>query len=85
MVEVIGERSREMLLIAAIVRKGNRLRVQKKTLEPQLPGPPIGVRITISLVDNEWMAEALCMHPDLVRTSGQRPTLQQTKVTVCPR
>ncbi len=85
MIKVIGERSREMLLIAAAVRKGNRLCVQKKTFEPQLPGLPIGVRITISLVDNEWMAEALCMHPYLVRTSGQRPTLQQAKVTVCPR
>ena len=85
MIKVIGERSREMSLIAAAVRKGNRLRVQKKPFESQLPGLSIGVRITISLVDNEWMADALCMYPYLVRTSGQWPTLQQAKVTVGPR
>ncbi len=81
-IQVVCQRCREMLFVAGLIRKGDRLCVQEQSLEPQFPRLAICVLVTVSLVDHERMAHRLRVYPNLVSATGQWLTLQQAVGTV---
>ena len=59
-----------MQLVAVLIRKCDGLRMQKQTLESQLFGNPIGLRVTIALVTGQRMAHVLQVYSNLVTARG---------------
>jgi hypothetical protein len=75
MIQVVCQRCREMQLVARLVRKRNRLRVQEQPFEPEFGSLSVRVLVAISIVDHYRMTHGLRVYPYLVSAAGQRLAL----------
>ena len=59
--------------------------MQEQARQPQLFGDTICLGVPIAFVASQWMIHVLKVHAYLVRTPGQRRTLQQAVFAVLSR
>ena len=77
LLEILGQRRREMHIIAAVICEGNGLCVEEQSLEPKPPCLFVGIVITIAFIAGDRMASMVQVRTNLVRAACHRRTLQQ--------
>ena len=82
--KVISQRRRKVQLIAAAIRKRDRLRMQEQPAQPQLLRFSIRIVIPITLVADDRMFRVVKVNAYLVSPAGERRALQQAVGTVGP-
>ena len=70
-----------MQLIATVIRKRDRLSMQKQSPQPLFLCRCIDVRVTGALISRYRVTRVQCMYADLMRSAGLRLTLHQTEFT----
>ena len=74
-----------MQLIAAVIGKRNRLRMQEQSSQTQFFCFCIDFRVSIALIASNRVSHVQCVNANLVSSAGDRLALQQTEFAECPR